>query len=85
MSSPDHDQPDHDQPDHDQPDHDQAAEHFTTALAAHHLSVPDRLWAGTLAGYCELRQLAGLLHAPRPAADEPSAVYRMPENPGRQA
>jgi hypothetical protein len=66
------------------PDDDPLTEHFAAALAVHRLAVPDALRAGTLAGYRELRGLADLLHAPRPAADEAAAVFLVPGNPSER-
>ncbi len=58
-------------------DEDALDEELDAMLARHGLDVPDSLLRGTRAGYRDLRRLADLLHAPRPAANEPSAVYRV--------
>ena len=62
-------------------DGDSLEQDFDVLVARAGLVVPAEWRAGTLAGYAELRAMAELLHAPRPAEAEPANVYRPPSAP----
>ena len=57
---------------------DAALEHeFDVLMAKAGAQVPADRKAGVLAGYRDLKRMAGLLRQPRTAADEPSNVYSL--------